>query len=147
LKRLTLLAFHQALVQRQYRMLFSPKQRTQTKAELYRPGSLYVNETRFAPPIRVVSRFAVIVPSSEPLLDGAQVLGPGYHRRSGGILVTGLAASQQVPIGEAVAALQRLLVDFLFQTAGDESRAIAALLTPPLRMGGLDPGKLPNRCR
>ena len=85
------------------------------------------------PPIRLVARAAVIVPGE----DGHPVvLGPGYQAVAGGVLVTGRETPARVELPEAVRALRNLLVDFEFATPGDESRTIAATITPALKMGG-----------
>ena len=87
----------------------------------------------FLPPIRLVSRSPVLVAHG----DTPKVLGPGYHRDLAGILVSGCTEIVPVDLPEAVLALKSLLSDFDFSSPADESRAIAAMITPALRMGGL----------
>lgn len=84
------------------------------------------------PHIRLVTRSPVIVPGERGV---PEVLGPGYHPVAGGVLVTGKKMPAQVSVDEAGTALRALLVDYDFASASDESRAIAALITPALRMG------------
>lgn len=85
------------------------------------------------PRIQLVSRSSVLT-----MRDGkATILGPGYHPDAGGILVTGADVPQSVALAEAADALRGLLVDYDFASPSDESRALAALVTPALRMGRL----------
>src|SRR5437660_779388 len=85
------------------------------------------------PPIRLVTRAAVIVPGEN---DHPVVLGPGYHAAGGGVLVTGRETPVRVDLAEAVRALRDLQGDFDFATPGDESRSVAAMIVPALKMGG-----------
>ncbi len=85
------------------------------------------------PAIRLVSCSPVLVASA----SSAKVLGPGYHQIAGGVLVTGPAQPTQVGVTEAASALKALLTDFDFASRGDEARALAGMITPALRMGGL----------
>lgn len=72
------------------------------------------------------------------LLSDGRVIGPGFDS-STGILVTGGQMPPEVPLAEATAALAALLTDFNFVTLGDRARALAALVTPALRLGGFLP--------
>ena len=86
------------------------------------------------PPIATVTRC--------PVLDHeGQVLGPGYHLYAGGIYVTCKTAPEVVPLHEAIIHLSSILDDFDFLTPGDRARALAALITPALRMGRLIDGR------
>ena len=85
------------------------------------------------PTIRLVSRAPIIAPSAS---GGTVVLGPGYHSSAGGVLITGKCVPENVDIDEAVRALRALQGDFDFSTPGDESRSLAAMMTPALLMGG-----------
>ena len=77
-----------------------------------------------------------------PVLNvGGRILGHGYHPDAGGIYVTGKASPKEVPLDEAIAALWDSLGDFDFVSPGDRARAMAAILTPAMRMGGLIPGR------
>lgn len=81
--------------------------------------------------------------SSGPLaIDGGngslRVLGAGYHRELGGVLVRSgriSAADLPDPI-EAAQMISEILGDYDFLTGGDRSRAIAAFLAPALQFGG-----------
>jgi hypothetical protein len=85
------------------------------------------------PPIRAVVNAPVLA-----LVKGVpKVLGPGYNPEAGGVLVLGNKLPVDVPLPKAVAALRGLLCDFDFVSPGDESRALAAMITPALAIGGL----------
>lgn len=53
----------------------------------------------------------------------------------GGILITDGEQPQDIPIRDAVPALLKLLQDFIFSTPSDQSRAVAMMITPALKMG------------
>lgn len=92
------------------------------------------------PPIASVLRCGVMVENA----DGSPlVLGRGYHQENGGTLIVEGEIPQQVPIGEAVKSLRWLVEEVDFQSPGDEARALAAFITPALRMGGHLKGPLP----
>jgi hypothetical protein len=85
------------------------------------------------PTIRLVSQSPVLV-----VRDGKPtVLAPGYNLDLGGTLILGREALPQVTLADAVASLRQLIADYDFESLGDESRALAAMITPALRMGGL----------
>lgn len=90
----------------------------------------------FLPPIRILAQSPVLVES-----DGELVEVIGYHRESG-VLAFG-SQTENVPLPEAVPLLKSLIRDFKFSTPSDESRAIAALITPALVQGGLLRGRSP----
>jgi hypothetical protein len=71
------------------------------------------------------------------------IIGPGYHEELGGILVTGGTMPPQVPPAEAAASLKWLVEEFDFQSEGDRARALAAFITPALRIGGFLKGNVP----
>ncbi|MGE4182945.1 MAG: hypothetical protein AB7J34_24250, partial [Limisphaerales bacterium] len=75
--------------------------------------------------------------------DELEVVSSGYTPSAGGILVTRGTQPEQMPTDEAVAAIRSLLTDFDFQSPGDESRALAAILTPAIKMGRLIRGFYP----
>ena len=77
--------------------------------------------------------------------DGKDVLvcGKGYHAVNGGIFVTGGDDPPTVPLPEAVASLRSLLADFDFPSEGDLARALASLVSPALRFGGILPALAP----
>jgi hypothetical protein len=92
------------------------------------------------PPIASVLSCPVIV---EPAPGEVAILGKGYHPDQGGLLITGGELPPQVPFEEAVAALKWIINEFNFQSPADHSRALAAIITPALRLGGALPGKVP----
>jgi hypothetical protein len=85
------------------------------------------------PPIANVLRCPVLTHSNE---DKVTILGPGYHPELGGLLIVGGEEPPQIELPEATAALKRLLEEFAFESEGDRSRALAAFITPALRLGG-----------
>ena len=66
-----------------------------------------------------------------------QILGKGYHQKSGGLLVAGGEMPQEMELPEAADALLGIVDEFDFATEADKSRAIASLLTPALKFSGL----------
>lgn len=86
-----------------------------------------------------------VVASPVLALDGQNliVLKHGWNQQNGGVFVSGGLPPDEVPIDEAVNAICDLLVDFDFQTDSDCSRALAALVTPALKAGGLLTGNTP----
>ena len=72
-----------------------------------------------------------------------KILGPGYHKENGGVLVVSGERPPDVPICEAVEALKGLVGEFDFQTPGDRSRALASLVTPALKLGGFIRDSIP----
>ena len=78
-------------------------------------------------------------------LDGSDVLilGKGYHPQAGGLYVTGGDDPPDVPLVEAIERLRALLADFDFPSEGDHSRALASLVAPALRFGGILPALAP----
>ncbi len=77
-----------------------------------------------------------------PVMDSSgNALGPGYHEHAGGIYVASGGTPEMVALPEAVTSLWELLADFDFLTPGDSARAMAAFITPALRMGRLIPGR------
>lgn len=92
------------------------------------------------PPIASVLRCPVLVEGE----DGEPVvLGRGYHPEQGGLLIVDGEAPPGVPVGEAARSLRWLIEEVDFQSEGDRSRALAAFITPALRMGGHLPGNVP----
>ena len=90
------------------------------------------------PPINGLVNCPVIVEVDETL----KVCGKGYSLETG-LLVQRGETPPEVPVTEAVDALRKLLENFSFQSASDEARAMAAFLTPALKMGGLLRGFVP----
>ena len=91
------------------------------------------------PRIATVVNSPVMVEGNGELL----VLPQGYHAAHGGILVVNGSAPPEVPVEKAVESLRSILSEFDFQTPGDLSRALAQLITPALKMGGLIRGFVP----
>lgn len=85
------------------------------------------------PPIASVLNCPVLV---ETAPGEVTVLGKGYHQNQGGLLIVGGATPPQVPFDEAVKSLLWIIEEFDFQSEGDRSRALAAIITPELRIGG-----------
>jgi hypothetical protein len=69
--------------------------------------------------------------------SGTKVLGKGYHRDCGGRLITGGEMPHEMELSEAVELLLDSIAEYDFATPADKSRAIACLITPALRFGGL----------
>jgi hypothetical protein len=94
----------------------------------------------FLPSIGSVLRCPVI--TETPSGDVA-ILGRGYHAELGGLLVVSGDTPPQVPAAQAAEALRWLVEEFEFQTEGDRARALAAFITPALRIGGFIRGNVP----
>ncbi len=75
--------------------------------------------------------------------DGGQVLAQGYHPHMGGILILNGNPPPAVSTEDGVSDLLSLVSEFDFATPADLSRAIAAILTPALRLGGWIGGNIP----
>lgn len=103
---------------------------------------LTLEASKFLPPIAMVSKVPVLVERNGALVT----LGAGYHPDGGGILVQGDAQPPVVEIDEASRELLALLDDFKFATPSDKSRAMAALIGPAIRSGGLLPGHALMTC-
>jgi hypothetical protein len=74
--------------------------------------------------------------------DG-EIVGPGYHEPTG-LLITGGTLPPDVEVAEAVNTLLDTMSEFDFQTPGDKSRALGALLTPALKLGEHLRGNVPS---
>lgn len=64
------------------------------------------------------------------------------YDEASGIFPTGIPV-EDIPLADAVQLLREAIVDFNFQTEGDKSRALAALLTPALVAGGVLDARAP----
>ena len=85
------------------------------------------------PPVQIVTSSALFVERDGKI----EVLNKGYHNSLGGTLVTKRHKIIDVPLQEAVQKLLALLDDWLFVDPSDKSRALAGILSPALRLGGL----------
>jgi hypothetical protein len=94
----------------------------------------------FLPRVANVLHCPALVESAEGALH---VLGRGYHPECGGLLIVAGDMPPEVSVGEAKVSLLRLLEEFEFVTPSDHSRAVAALITPALRIGGFIQGVVP----
>jgi hypothetical protein len=92
------------------------------------------------PPIASVLRCPVLI---EPSPGKIEVLGKGYHPEMGGLLIVAGETPPVISPNEAAEVLRWIVDEFAFQSPGDHSRALAALLTPALRMGGHLTGPVP----
>jgi hypothetical protein len=88
------------------------------------------------PPIRLLSRCPVLVER-----DGELIQVCGYDRKSG-VLAFG-EPLPEVSIDEAKELLTSTIADFQFATPSDQSRALAAIITPAMVHGGLLGGRAP----
>ncbi|MGO8678595.1 MAG: BT4734/BF3469 family protein [Limisphaerales bacterium] len=84
------------------------------------------------PPIAGILRCPLLID-----LDGKPtILGDGYHHCLGGVYVECGQGPPEMSLEDAKVVLLRVIEDFDFQAPGDKSRAVAAMLTPALRLGG-----------
>jgi len=144
----TLVVPHVARMRSEYERFAQPHKWEKTKDGWIVAPTIYPKDTTEAlllasqfvsrlPPIKVLSRSPVLVPRS----DGTLVQVVGYDRESG-ILASGdptIDCSLEV----ARQRVDELLRDFDFASAGDRSRAIAALIAPALVRGGLLNARVP----
>ena len=86
------------------------------------------------PPIRVLTRCPVLIER-----NGELVQITGYDRESG--ILAGGQEAPEILLDDARGLLNELVAGFRFATAGDRSRALAAILTPALVFGGLLGGR------
>ena len=94
----------------------------------------------FLPSVASVLRCPVLI---ETASGDVAILGRGYHPELGGILIVAGDTPPQVPLDEAVASLRWVIEEFSFHGEGDQARALAAFVTPALRLGGHLPGRIP----
>ena len=83
------------------------------------------------PSVRSISSSPVICEDNGKI----KVLNHGYHAINGGVFVTGRKSVPDVPLDEAITAINNLHRDFHFQSPADKSRAFAMLITPAMKMG------------
>ena len=74
--------------------------------------------------------------------DSIRLIEPGYDESSG-LLITGGAKPEDVELHTAVESLKKIYSEYDFQTPSDESRALAAFITPALKIGGFLKGNIP----
>jgi hypothetical protein len=91
------------------------------------------------PHVDLVTASALFVERNERI----EVLNDGYHEELGGTLVTKHHQITDIPLDKAVPDILSLLAEFLFVTDSDKSRAVAAILSPAFRLGGLLPFDFP----
>jgi hypothetical protein len=89
---------------------------------------------RYLPPIALLVSSPVLIATGN---RSSALLGPGYHREFGGLFVTKVTPTIEVPFDEARDQILGLLRQFKFETPSDQARAIAAILTPALLFGKL----------
>ncbi len=65
----------------------------------------------------------------------SRVIADGYDDATG-LFITGGQTPPEVRVADAIRAIMDLLADFDFPSPGDQSRAVASLLTPALKLGG-----------
>lgn len=94
----------------------------------------------YLPAIASVLRCPVL---TETPSGDAAILGRGYHEEQGGLLIVAGDTPPQVPVAEAAQALRWLVEEVSFQSEGDRARAVAAFITPALRIGGFIRGNIP----
>lgn len=99
---------------------------------------LTAEERRALPEIEGVLNFPILTEREGELVTVSE----GYHEKTR-LLVLNPISLPEVSLDLAVRLLRRILRDFSFQTPGDESRAIASLLTPALKFGGFITGPIP----
>jgi hypothetical protein len=105
---------------------------------------LAASEAReFLPAVASVLRCPVL---TETESGDVAILGRGYHPEQGGLLIVAGDTPPQVPVSEAATSLRWLVEEFDFQTEPDRSRALAAFITPALRLGGFIHGNIPIDC-
>ena len=102
-------------------------------AKVITAASAYIEQM---PPILVVAPCPILVDR-----DGRLEEISAYDRRTG-IMASG-PKTEEVTLELARASLLGVLEDFDFASPSDRSRALAAMITPSLVMGGLLPGRAP----
>ncbi len=88
---------------------------------------------QYLPLVAGVVRCPVIVEHEGKLA----VLGRGYHPQLGGLIILDGKEPTNLPLKDAVKVLRWTVADLAFQTEGDRSRALAARITPAMKLGGL----------
>ncbi len=85
------------------------------------------------PEIRQLVSCPVIVEAGD---NRTETLALGFHAHGGGTYITSGQTPPDVPLDAAVEALITIHADFAFCSPSDQSRALAVMLSPALKMGG-----------
>ncbi|MEI6072780.1 MAG: hypothetical protein WCS31_13380 [Verrucomicrobiae bacterium] len=85
------------------------------------------------PEIRQLVSCPVIVDMGD---NRTVTLAKGFHAHGGGTYITSGQKPPDVPLNAAVEALLNIHADFAFCSPSDQSRAVAVMLSPALKMGG-----------
>ena len=85
------------------------------------------------PEIRQLVSCPVIVEAGD---NRTETLATGFHAHGGGTYITSGQKPPDVPIKAAIEALLSIHADFAFCSPSDQSRAVAVMLSPALKMGG-----------
>jgi len=93
----------------------------------------------YLPDISIVTNSPIFTEQGGEL----KVLAKGYHNVLGGIYILKNRDIRELPLEEATQVLRELLSDFSFVSESDEARALASLISPALRLGGLLPVDFP----
>jgi hypothetical protein len=91
------------------------------------------HERYLLPPIEGIHACPILVVEE----GGPTILKKGYHNHGGGRLITGGTEPKQMPVEAATEIITSALAEFDFVTPADKSRAVAAIISPALRMGEL----------
>ena len=93
------------------------------------------------PKIETIYNTPILVEDNDVLV----LLRPGYNPLQGGVYVTQDTRNLRfdVPLEEAVASIKEMFFDFLWKSPADFSRAIAAMIFPSMRLGGILPVRGP----
>lgn len=97
------------------------------------------DERFILPRINSIAAAPVLVARGD---DRLAVLPKGYDELSG-ILVSGGSEPLEMPVDDAVKLLVDALAEWDFSTPSDKSRALAAMVSPAIRFGGLCPWHFP----
>lgn len=99
-------------------------------------------EVRMLRPLSTTHRSPILI---EETPKHPKVLKKGYHNVEGGKYIYA-GDAQDIPITQAVPLLMSVFDEFDFQTPADRARALMALITPALKMGGITDANFPIFC-
>jgi hypothetical protein len=88
-------------------------------------------------------RIYVLSPCPLLVRDGDELKQVAGYDRDSGVFTSGRHVNDNMPIKEAAKLINSLLDDFQFASKSDRSRAMAAIITPALVLGGLLNGRAP----